>query len=273
MINIKNKQVLIVAAGSTVSKYWNKIEKFIKDVNPVIIGTNNIMHIIKPDIHFWGSAKRWRKFYHLVDKDSNLMFPHYFEKKIIKKYWKGVYQMFGCEPRGWKFGSDDERSHQYKRCRMTVKKGKMRGCFGDISTKAIFWSYIHGANKITLIGSDGYSLYSKKDYEEKKERQHCYGEGYTDGFTYDYGRRRDWLKYKTLRELYKYGKQKYGFGFEIITPTIYEEFYNSEVLKIEKDPNQQKWVEPTTDKERKYLYEGCRKNRMLSKEQWYKYNG
>jgi len=201
------------------------------------------------------------------------MFPHYFPKRIIKKTWKGSCGFFGCEPRGWKFGSEDKKSYQYKRCKMTIKNGKMRGCFGDIATKAVFWSYIKGAKKISLVGNDGYTLYREKDYENDSEAQHCYGKGFTDGFSYDYGRRRDWLKYKTLREIFKYGMKKYGFGFEMITPTIYEEFYNPNILNIEKDPNQQKWVEPSTDKERKYLYEGCRRSRLPSKERWYKYNG
>jgi len=249
------------------------IEKFIKDVHPIIIGCNNMMKYIKPDLHFWGSAKRWKKFWNLIDPDSYLLFPDYFPKKMIEKRWKGKYSFFGCEPRSWKFGSEDKKSHAYKRCRMIVKNGKMRGCFGDISTKALFWSYIYKAKKIRLVGSDGYSLYSKKDYENKKERQHCYGEGFTDGFSYEYGRRRDWLKYKTLREMYKYGKEKYGFGFEIITPTIYEKFYNPDVLNIKREPNQQKWIEPSTDKERKFLYDGSRKNRQLPKKQWDKYNG
>jgi hypothetical protein len=273
MIKIKNRAILIIAAGSTVKKYWDKIEKFIEENNPITIGCNNIMQLIKPDIHFWGSSKRWKKFWHLVDKDSKLMFPHYFPKKTIEKRWKNKYGMFGCEPRGWKFGSEDKNSHAYKRCRMTVKKGKMRGCFGDIATKAIFWSYMNGSSMIYLVGNDGYSLYLKEDYKNGIESQHCYGDGFTDGFTYDYGRRRDWLKYKTLRELSSYGKKKYGFSFEIITPTIYEDFYNYDILKIKKEPNCQKWIEPSTDKERKYLYEGCRRNRIISKEQWYKYNG
>ncbi len=270
---INNKSVLIIAAGPTVKKHWDKIEKFIEETNLIVIGCNNMTNFIQPDIHFWGSSKRWKKFYHLLNKDSVLMFPDYFPKKTITKRWKGRYGMFGCEPRSWKFGSENKNSYLYKRCRFTVKNGKIRGCFGDIATKATFWCYINKANKISVVGSDGYTLYAEKVYKREEEDQHCYGKGFTDGFSYDYGRRRDWLKYRSLRELYNYGMRKYGFGFEIITPTIYEEFYNPNVLNIEKDSNQQKWMDPVTNKERKYLYEGCRKNRIPEKKQWDKYNG
>ena len=45
MISIKNKPVLIVAAGPTIKKYWNKIQKFIDDTKPITIGCNKTSYI------------------------------------------------------------------------------------------------------------------------------------------------------------------------------------------------------------------------------------
>ena len=264
MVNIKNKNILVVAAGPTVKKYWDKIEKFIKDTNPIVIGCNNITHIVEPDIHFWGSAKRWKKYGHLVGKKSNIIFQYNFSKKLIKKHWHGSYETFNFESRKWKFGSDDKNSYQYKRCCIRNKNGKISGCFYEAVAKVLLWSYLNGVSKIDIVGNDGYTFYTKECLEAGKESQHCYGEGHTDGYTYQYCRKKDWDKYKSLRLIYKYAKKKYGFGFSIITPTIFEEFYNFNVLKIQKEYNQQKWKEPLPG-EYKYLYYDCLKNRKLEK--------
>ena len=148
----------------------------------------------------------------------------------------------------------------------------MVGCFYDITTKAVFWSYVHNASKITIVGNDGYTFYTKEQLDSETQSQHCYGEGNTDGYTYLYCRKKDWDKYKSLRFLYKYGIKKFGFGFEIITPTIYEEFYNPKILNIEPDINQQKWIEPSIDEYEK-LYVKSKKDRKLPKEHFFKYNG
>ena len=272
MVSVKNKSVLIIAAGPTVSKYWNKIEKFIKDTNPVIIGCNNIMHIIKPDIHFWGSPKRFKKYGHLLDKKSVLMFSAYISETTIKKYWKGKYETFNYKARSWKYGSDDKKSYQYKRCCMRVKNGKMYGCFYDTATKAAFWSYLHGASEINFVGNDGYTFYTKQQLDSKEERQHCYGKGMTDGYTYLYCRKKDWDKYKTLRLLFEYGIKKHKFGFKILTPTIYEDFCDLSILKIDPDVKMQKWIEPSS-KEYKDLYFKSKEKRKLSKKHFYEYNG
>ena len=136
----------------------------------------------------------------------------------------------------------------------------MYACIRDIASWAIFYAYIKKASKISVVGNDGYTLYSKKDLKSKKYAQHCYGKGLTDGFTYEYCRKKDWDKYKTLRLLYKYGKNRYGFGFEIITPTLYQEFYNPNIFKIEEDSAWQKWKEHS-EKEFKSLYFDVLKNR------------
>lgn len=272
MINLKGKSVVIVGAGSNVKKYWNTIEEYIKNNKVIIIGCNNIVDIVTPDIHFWGSTKRYRKYGKSTSKRSKVVFQSNFPKKTIKKYWKGEYEFYYINPRLWKYGSDDKNSYLYKRCCMKEKKGVMQGCFCSAGSKAIFWSYIKKVKDIMIVGMDGYTFYSKKYLEEGKVSQHFYGNGITNGFTYEYNRKIDWDIYKTLRLLYKYGKRKYGFGFKIITPTIYEEFYNPNVLNIDRDPNMQKWVEPNK-KEYKKLYFESKENRQLPGDKFSDYNG
>lgn len=258
----QNKHILVLGSGPSLKKYWDKISDFISKNDLVTFGCNYITDFLIPDYHFWGSAQRWRKYGHLYNKKSKLIVSEHFPKEIIRERWSGKYLIFKNVERRWKLGSEKPNSKESKRCKVCCRSGKMFGCVRDIATWAIFYAYRHGASKITVVGNDGYTLYSKKELESKSESQHCYGEGYTDGFTYRYCRAKDWDKYRTLKRLRDYGKKKYGFSFEIITPTIYEEFYNPNVLGIEEDHSLQKWVEPKPE-EYKKLYNIRAKDRKL----------
>ena len=267
MKEIKNSHVLVIGSGPSLKKYWNKIFSFIEKNNPVIFGCNYMTDFITPDYHFWGSAKRWAKYKKCINtKKSILVVSEHFNKNKrygnLLKNFKGRYLMFKNIEERWEPGSENKNSKEFKNCKIDYKNGIMYGCVRDIATWAIFYAYVEGAKKITVVGNNGYTLYSKKDLEENKESQHCYGEGFTDGFSYIYCRKKDWDKYRTLKLLYKYGRKKYGFGFEIITPTVYRKFYNSKILDIPEESNWQKWEEPT-EKEYKELYINCLKNRKI----------
>ena len=139
MIDIKGKFVLIVGAGSTINKYNKEIKKFIQDNKPIVIGCNYITDFIIPDIHFWGSAKRWRKYGYVTNKKSQVLFPSNFSEKTIRKFWKGDYQLFYGVIRHWKYGSDKGKNYKFDRCCMRIKKGKiLYGCYLDAVTRMIF---------------------------------------------------------------------------------------------------------------------------------------
>jgi len=251
---IKGQHVLVICSGSSLKKYWNKVENFIKENDVITFGCNYITDFLIPDYHLWGSTKSWNAYGHLCSEKSTIVISEHFPKKELKKYWKGSYKVFKNVQRLWKPGSENKKSKEYKRCCVRYKSKKMFGCVRDIGTWAIFYAYIKGASKISVVGQDGYTLYSKKDLNSEFESQHCYGFGNTTCFTYRYSKRNDWFKYRSMKLLYKYCKNKYGFGFEIITPTIFRDFYNSDVLNIPEDPSWQKWEEPVTKEERNSLY-------------------
>ena len=231
---LDKSHVLVIGSGPSTRKYWDKIENFIKEYNPITFGCNHIMDFLVPDYHFWGSRIRWEKYGHLVDPNTRLIVSIHFPKKYLKPIWKGKIWRFKNIEYSWKEGSEIKNSPQYNKCKVYVDKNDyMRGCFRDICSNSIFYAYIKGAKRISVVGNDGYTMYDEKDLKTEKEAQHCYGKGYTDGFTYNYGRKKDIDKYRSLKLLCKYGKKKYGFKFEIITPTIYDKFYNQKILGIE----------------------------------------
>jgi len=260
---IKGSHVVVVGAGPSTKKYWNKIEKFIKENNAITFGCNNISEIFVPDYHIWGSPQRWRKFGHLINKKSKFVFRSNFNKKTIREKWDGSYEIMNNVERRWELGFENKNSEQFKYCCVRYKNNKMYGCFKHVGVICTFWAYIKGASKISLVGNDGYTLYPKEDLSKNKNSQHCYGQGFTDGFAYEYCLKRDMDRYRTLRLLYKYCKKKFGFGFEFITPTVFNEFYNPDVLEI---TDKYEWEELSLETY-KYIMKHYMKNRKIEKEE------
>jgi len=258
---LNGKKVLIVGAGLSTKKYWKKIKRHIDKKRPITFGCNNISHIFIPDYHVWGSIQRWREFGHLASVKSKLVFRSNFTRSIIREKWYGPYFMMNNVERRWEDGFENKKSEQYKKCCVRYKNDIMYGCFKHVGVTTTFWAYIHGASKISLVGNDGYTLYSKKELSKNKKGQHCYGSGLTDGFSYEYCLKRDADRYRTLRLLHRYCKKRYGFSFEFITPTVFDEFYNPNVLNIKQ---RHKWEEPSLE-EYKRISIICKKHRKLDK--------
>ena len=227
---IKGNHVLIIGAGLSAKEYKNDIIKFVKKNNPVTFVCNYIDNIVVPDYHLWNSSKRWNIFADSIDKNSILVFNSKFPKKTIKKKWTGPYKTFQSVERKWKPGAD-------KRCNVFYRNGKMFGCFRDAVILSIFYSYINKASKISVIGMDGYTFYSKGKGNKKHVNAHCFKDGLETDMKmkqigYKYYRDLDIENGKTLSLLYRYCLKKYGFGFEILTPTVHSRFYNKKVFGI-----------------------------------------
>ena len=71
------------------------------------------------------------------------------------------------------------------------------------------------ADTIYIAGMDGYTLCYKGD-------QHCYGKGCTDSADHKYEQSKDGEIYHCLQEI--------DIDFTIITPTVYERFYDKAIL-------------------------------------------
>lgn len=241
---IKRSHVIIIGAGYSLKKYNEKIKKFIEENNLITVGINNISNMIVPDYHFWGSGHRWKRYGCFVNEKSTLIFSPGFSKKLINKYWKNSYIIYKTDDRLPGFDKKEYKTIYH--------------CFRNTVMTAIFWAYRNKASKISIVGMDGYTYYSEKKLEMKEYAQHCYGEGYTDGQTYKFGRRKDINNYEILKLLYRYGKKKYGFGFKILTPTIYSKFYESKVLNIKEKYK----GKPLSIKEKKTM-KNWQKNRII----------
>jgi hypothetical protein len=232
---IKNKHVLVAGAGSNLKKYWGKIQKFLYEEDAITIGCNFICDVFVPDYHFWGTNKRWNKYGKSINKGPVLIFPPGQKDEIVRKYWDGSFETYDTSIRV-------HRSHR--------KHPNIYHCFENIALVSILYAYEKGASKISIAGMDGYSFHSKEKLMKMNESQHCYSSGFSDmedkpkyvgknqiDINYARGRKKDIFNYKNLKKLVAYGKKKYGFRPEIITPTVYKSFYNPLILDIKEKYN------------------------------------
>ena len=141
------------------------------------------------------------------------------------------------------------------------KRGYIEGRFRTIGCLSIVWVFLKKAAKISIVGMDGYTLYKKEKYDNGIEKQHYYNvtidnlhdfyetykdSGYTDmAQFYRIGNKDIENKRKTKellylqctirdKDIYRNLKniKKYGIKFSILTPTVYEEFYDPKILSI-----------------------------------------
>ena len=240
---IKKKHILIIGSGHTLLIYKNEIKKFIKKNEVITFGSNNIIHLIVPDYHFWTDSRRYSKFGKNINKKSIFVFGNYISKKMIREHWKGSYNIIKYKQQKWKKSYEDPTSKKYGKGEVNYKDGIIGGAFRTSGCLMIFYAYLKKAFKISVVGMDGYTLYSKEELKSKEYSQHCYGKGFTD-FIGRGGRSRGTIKNFSYKEFIKkdedisktlYSLQRYGVKFEILTPTVHKEFYNSKILNINEE--------------------------------------
>ena len=228
---------------------------FIKKNKIIIFGCNHVSDFIIPDYHFWGDKKRYQIFGKFTNKKSISVLYKNIPIRIRKRHYK-ISPTFVVDYKEDKDIGDDIKYYYKKNTEKIYGNFKFRniGCF------LIFYAYLNKASKISIVGMDGYTLYTKEDLDKGKFKQHCYDmnsselpdyykneyfkTGYTDVINYyednhilnkkknkeicyNHCVKRDKDTYKVLKKLFKR-----GIEFNILTPTVYKDFYNPKILNI-----------------------------------------
>jgi len=212
-INIKDRYVMIVGAGGTVKEYKDKIVDHIKINNIITIGINLMTFLCIPDYHLWTNKQRYATQHDCISKKSKLLFGCRMPENLIKKHWDGDFERVD-------YVNESDLLISYK-------DGCIYGNFRTAGILAIMIAYINGAKKIEVVGMDGFTLYDKIKLDNKEVNHHCYGSGYTDDASWEKCVGKDKLVDDGLHAL-----KDYGVDFKILTPTKFEDFYDSNVLGI-----------------------------------------
>lgn len=211
VFDLKNKEAgrtcVVVGAGYTLKLYEKQIKKFINKDKVFTIGINNMSMFVKPDYHMWTNNDRFKTFGKTISSDSTLILGSKLKKNIIDTVGMPYYKIDYLDRFKHKMGIDNK-----------IVKGKFRTC-GNL---AIFVAQkILGAENVYCVGFDGYTL----AFEDKKFKQHCYGDKFSDSTDYEYEKEKDDIVYKVFDEL-----KSVGVNFKIITPTAFKRHYLEGVL-------------------------------------------
>ena len=205
----KGKEVLIIGAGGSISKYRSSILKFIKQSGVSTIGVNNMVDLVVPKYHVWTNSRRYRKFRSCINTSSILMMGANLNR--VSKRHRSL---------------KDVRLKYVDQLGIPInyRRGRIEGHFRTAGCLSIMIAHIMEAKSIYIVGMDGYTYRSKKELQAG-HGQHFYGTGYTDGSSWRGCVAKDRLVYKSLRML-----RKHGIQFSILTPTVFKRFYDGSII-------------------------------------------
>lgn len=206
--NIKNQPVLVVCPGHSIKDHRERIQNYIDDNSPVIIGVNQMSSMFVPHLHLWTNKKRYAAAGKTMHAASLPLFSAKMPVSLIRRHWKKSYESI-------RYTDSPSEITGYK-------NGVITGWFRTSGILAIMIAHVHGASFIRAVGMDGYTLHPRKKYASKEQNQHCYGSGHTDEYTWDKCLVRDGEMDTCLGRL-----RKHGVDFRIMTPTKFVSFYES----------------------------------------------
>jgi len=214
LIGIKKDKIgLVICSGSSIIDYKKEIDKFIKDIKPVVIGINNINNLYIPEYHLWTNTQRFRTFGKNINDKSKILLGSNIAAKVIKEV----------------IGNKEYILINYidkQGIPLDYKKGKLYGHYRNAGCLSIMILHLMGVSNIYIVGMDGYSEFNYEDYKSGKISHHCYGKGYTDNKTWEERKEADEIVYNCLKNLFSY-----GIKFRIITPTMYKGLYDETFFK------------------------------------------
>lgn len=211
----KGKDALIIGAGTSIKDNQDLINKFIRKTKPFTMGINNMTNFWIPDYHLWTNTQRFRTYGNNINNESKLLLGSNISLKVIKDViGDSSYTLVNY-------------TDKVKGVPIKYKGGKIYGYYRTAGCLAIMILHLMGVKDINIVGMDGYTLHKHKDIKSGKKSQHWYGNGLTDTATWKTCVMKDELIEEVLHSL-----KDYGIKFQILTPTIYKDFYDSTGLYI-----------------------------------------
>lgn len=200
----RNRDFLILANGPTLKEYKERIDIFIKKIDPIIMGANNLSGLFIPYYHAFNNKKRFIKYIETVSEDSILLISEHFSEQMIREYTNRNYE------RLYYYDTLEEE--------FDIKDGVITTNCRTISVLLIGVAIVMGARRIFIAGMDGYLHYKPGQrllyYDEKDEK--------TD---IEMIRERHMWCHKFLEQIDSYLTRQGKEGIHILTPTAYRAFY------------------------------------------------
>ena len=179
----------------------NKIDRFIKKYDPIVLGANYLEDLFVPHYHAFNNKKRFANYFHYVDKKAILMLGPALDLETLgievnREYEDLVYI--------------DSNKNKFD-----IIDGIITTNCRTISILLMGIAIVMGAERVFTVGMDGYFM-DTKDY-------HFYNEDESTNF--EIIREKHNSSNGHISEIDNYLKKHAKEGVHILTPTSYEKFY------------------------------------------------
>lgn len=200
----KNKDFLILANGPSLKEYKDKIDKFIKKYDPIILGANYLGRLFRPHYHAFSNKRRFTEYIDTVAYESKLLIGESIPDEMAREYTDREYE---------RIHYIDVLNHNFD-----IVDGTITTNCRTVAVLLLGVAIVMGAQRIFAVGMDGY-LQNKTNkvlhfYEEKyeKEDQEIIREMHR------------WCQV-FLEQIDSYLVTRGKEGIHILTPTTYRMFY------------------------------------------------
>lgn len=202
----KKQEAAVICTGPSYQKYSAKIKKFLYDGPKLgFILINNNCSFIDDTIdtyHVFTNNIRLTQFCHKISKNSKVLLGRYIKEETLKLTNIKSY---------YKINYTDRDTRELPR----YKNGTIYGFYRGVGQLSIMLAHLMGAERIWVIGMDGYSIDNKNMHYYKDDKSDRYAKE-----TMEWRNEHNKLVQQCLKRL-----KIYGIDFFIITPTIHKEHY------------------------------------------------
>jgi 4-hydroxy 2-oxovalerate aldolase len=194
------RDFLVLSNGPTLKDYKPKIDQFIAQHDPIILGANFIGGLFEPHYHAFNNKRRFSEYIETVKPGSKLLLGEYIPDDMIREYVDKPYERFFYNDEFADFGIED---------------GVITANCRTISILLLGVAIVMGARRIFSVGMDGYMglkelhFYAEKDDMENQEM---------------IVERHRWCQHY-LKQINQYLRDHEKEEFHVLTPTSYKAFY------------------------------------------------
>ncbi len=204
------RDFLIFCPGKGISEWSKAVNAFVSEQNIITIGCNKIMDLITPVYHIFTNHDKYQAYGGSLHKTSRLILGSHMSSDLIKKHKPHEYISVNYTDR------DPKEPIRYDK-----GKGVIHGYYRTSGNLAIMLSHLMGARNIYLAGMSGFTYHFDgmiHYYKAEIKR--------------DSKSRKEWYEKYDKPAISSLGNlKKFGIKFKIITPTLYEQHFDGDVLK------------------------------------------
>jgi 4-hydroxy 2-oxovalerate aldolase len=194
------RDFLVLANGPSLKEYKPKIERFIAEYNPIILGANFLGGLFTPDYHAFNNKRRFAEYAESVAPESKLLLGQYIPEELIRDYVRRDYERL--------FYRDDFAEFD-------IADGVITTNCRTISVLLLGVAIAMGAKRVFAAGMDGYvGVQGSHFYEEKDDKENP--EMIVE--------RHRWCQ-RYLSQIDEYLRANHREEIHILTPTSYKSHY------------------------------------------------